>query len=170
MATRYENYRSKQSTQRKNLICNLRACVRQPLRCELLRNWLGDPAEAKSWSSQALDRYNERVVWPAAWLAWAGDIARPKKVIEAQGKSRPNDTVLQESWIPQLAQWKSNQKRESATDGAPKVRASKQYERLTFIAAWPTFQCGRARRQQQNLKRSLTGRQSIHNRCSNLIS
>ena len=65
-------------------------------------NWLGDPAEAKSWSNQALDRYNERVVWPAAWLAWAGDSARPEKVIDAQNKSRPNDTLLQQSWIPQV--------------------------------------------------------------------
>jgi serine/threonine protein kinase/tetratricopeptide (TPR) repeat protein len=65
-------------------------------------NWLGDPAEARSWSNQALDLYNERVVWPAAWLAWSGDAARPEKVIEALGKRRPNDTILQQSWIPQV--------------------------------------------------------------------
>jgi serine/threonine protein kinase/tetratricopeptide (TPR) repeat protein len=65
-------------------------------------NWLGDPAAAKSWSNQALDLYNEQIVWPAASLAWAGDSARPEKVIDAQGKRRPNDTILQQDWIPQV--------------------------------------------------------------------
>jgi len=65
-------------------------------------NWLGDSAAAKSWSNQALDLYNEQIVWPAASLAWAGDSARPEKVIDAQGKRRPNDTILQQDWIPQV--------------------------------------------------------------------
>jgi eukaryotic-like serine/threonine-protein kinase len=68
----------------------------------LFENWLGDSAAAKSWSNQALDLYNEQIVWPAALLAWAGDSARPEKVIDAQGKRRPNDTILQQDWIPQV--------------------------------------------------------------------
>jgi tetratricopeptide (TPR) repeat protein len=68
----------------------------------VFENWLGDSAAAKSSSNQALDLFNEQIVWPAAWLAWAGDSARPEKVIDAQGKRRPNDTILQQDWIPQV--------------------------------------------------------------------
>jgi serine/threonine protein kinase/tetratricopeptide (TPR) repeat protein len=68
----------------------------------LFENWIGDPGAARSWSAQALDLSSDQVVWPSASLAWAGDSARSEKVIDAEGKRHPNDTILQEDWIPQV--------------------------------------------------------------------
>lgn len=68
----------------------------------VFENWLGDPAAARSWSTQALDLSHNEVVWTAASLALAGDTARAQKVIDEQGKRRPKDTYLQQNWIPQV--------------------------------------------------------------------
>ena len=68
----------------------------------VVENWIGDPAAARSWSTQALDLSHDQLVAAAASLAWAGDSARPEKVIDAEGKRRPNDTFLQQDWIPQV--------------------------------------------------------------------
>jgi len=68
----------------------------------VFENWIGDPGAARSWSTQALDLSSDQVVWPAASLAWAGDSARSEKVIDASGKRHPNDTILQQDWIPQV--------------------------------------------------------------------
>jgi eukaryotic-like serine/threonine-protein kinase len=64
--------------------------------------WLGDPAAAKSWSAQALDLSADQLVLAAATLAMAGDSARPQKIIDVEGKRRPQDMILQQSWIPQV--------------------------------------------------------------------
>ncbi len=64
--------------------------------------WLGDPAAAKSWSTEALDLSSDQMVWAAAILAMAGDSARPQKIIDAEGKRRPQDVTLQQDWIPQV--------------------------------------------------------------------
>jgi serine/threonine protein kinase/tetratricopeptide (TPR) repeat protein len=68
----------------------------------VVENWMGDPAAAKSWSTQALDLSSDQSVWAAASLAWAGDSTRPEKVIDTEGKRRPKDTFLQQDWIPQV--------------------------------------------------------------------
>jgi eukaryotic-like serine/threonine-protein kinase len=68
----------------------------------VFENWIGDPGAARSWSTQALDLSSDQVVWPAASLAWAGDSARSEKVLDAEGKRHPNDTILQQDWIPQV--------------------------------------------------------------------
>jgi serine/threonine protein kinase/tetratricopeptide (TPR) repeat protein len=68
----------------------------------VFENWLGDPAAAKFWSAQALDLSQDQMVWAAASLALAGDLTRPEKVIDTEGKRRPKDTTLQQDWIPQV--------------------------------------------------------------------
>ena len=68
-----------------------------------VENWLGgDPAASRSWATQALDLSGDQLVWSAAALALAGDTTRPKKIIDAVGKRRPSDTILQQNWIPQV--------------------------------------------------------------------
>jgi eukaryotic-like serine/threonine-protein kinase len=64
--------------------------------------WLGDPAAAKSWSTQALDLSSDQMVWAAAILTITGDSSRPQKIIDAEGKRRPQDSTLQQDWIPQV--------------------------------------------------------------------
>jgi serine/threonine protein kinase/tetratricopeptide (TPR) repeat protein len=64
--------------------------------------WLGDPAAAKSWTSQALDLSREQMVWAAAILAMAGDSVRPQKVIDTEGNRRPQDMTFHQDWIPQV--------------------------------------------------------------------
>ena len=64
--------------------------------------WLGDPAVAKSWSGQALDLSSDQMVWAAAILAMAGDPARPQKIIDEEGKRRPNDMTFNQDWFPQV--------------------------------------------------------------------
>ncbi len=68
----------------------------------VVENWMGDPAAARLWSTQALDLSTDQNVWAAASLAWAGDSTRPEKVIDTEGKRRPKDTFLQQDWIPQV--------------------------------------------------------------------
>jgi serine/threonine protein kinase/tetratricopeptide (TPR) repeat protein len=68
----------------------------------IVENWMGEPAAARSWSTQALDLSSDQIVWDAASLAWAGDSTRPEKVIDAEGKRRLKDTFLQQNWIPQV--------------------------------------------------------------------
>jgi eukaryotic-like serine/threonine-protein kinase len=68
----------------------------------VFENWLGDPAAARSWSTQALDLSQDQMVWAAATLALAGDSTRPEKIIDAEGKKHPKGTDLQQDWIPQV--------------------------------------------------------------------
>ena len=68
----------------------------------IIENWLGNPSAARTWANQALDLSRDQFVWAAASLALAGDSARPQKIIEAQGKSHPKSSRLQQDWIPQV--------------------------------------------------------------------
>ena len=68
----------------------------------IVENWMGDPAAARSWTTQALDLSRDQMVWAAASLAFAGDSTRPEKVIDGEGKRRPKNTYLQQDWIPQV--------------------------------------------------------------------
>ncbi len=68
----------------------------------VVENWMGDPAAAKSWSTQALDLSNDQLTSAAASLAWAGDSTRPERIIDVEGKKHPKNTVLQQGGIPQV--------------------------------------------------------------------
>ena len=64
--------------------------------------WMGDVAEAKNWSSQALDLTNGKPVWPAAYVAFAGDVARAQKTINEQSAINPKNTLLHAVGIPRV--------------------------------------------------------------------
>ncbi|HEX8896117.1 MAG TPA: protein kinase, partial [Terriglobales bacterium] len=65
-----------------------------------LEYWMGDNAEAKSWTSEALTLSNNRPLMRAAFLAFAGDMAKAQALIHQQGAEYPQDTGLHAINIP----------------------------------------------------------------------
>ena len=66
--------------------------------------FLGDPAVAKLWATQALALFHDQYVAPAAILAFAGDIAQAQRIIDDQAKARSHDTYLNYFDMPQVRQ------------------------------------------------------------------
>jgi serine/threonine protein kinase/tetratricopeptide (TPR) repeat protein len=89
--------------------------------------WLGDVSAARSWANQSLDLSQDQMVWAAAPLALAGDPTRPQKIVDAEGKRRAKDTLLQQNWIPQVKAAIAI-KRGNPTAGVEALKLADQFE------------------------------------------